>query len=126
MQKLENKILDYYNNIVMEKYDSALNLYKDGMYLLNSFIDYRNDQFIPDKGDEYLKETIHEIEEAFRNTNIVLDSIEKPNPRTLTLMNQLRKAVDAAMVKVNEQKSFVAKVLDTPKNYRKSLFYIKL
>jgi len=125
-QQLERDIQSYYTKHVSEKYDLSNNSFKDGIYLLNCFIDYRNDRFLPDKGDAYLKQMLANIEDKFKLSKEYLDSIEKPKPNTLLSMKYLYKSIESAMVNVAEQKVFLDKVLKTKKQYRKSLFYDKM
>ena len=126
IQQLEKKVENYYNNNIVVKYNLAQNYYKEGIYLLNSFIDYRNNQFSPDKGDSYLKQMLNNIEDSFNLSIEYLESIENPNQKTRSSMNHLNKSIEAAMINLNKQKTFLDKVLKTSKNYRKSLFYDKM
>jgi len=125
-QQLGKEIQNYYTDNVTNKYISAYNSYDEGIYLLNRFIDFRNNHFTPDKGDAYLKQMHVDIEDSFNLSTEYLDSIETPTPKTLALMNKLYKSIEAAMLNVNKQKVFLEKVLKTSKNYRKSLFYDKM
>lgn len=126
IQQLDAKIQTYYDNNFFDRYNLAKNSYNDGIYLLNRFIDYRNDHFFPDKGDSYLKQKLIDIEDAFKVSKEYLDSIENPDSDNLSLMNHLYRSIEATMINVHEQKLFLDKFLRTSKNYRKSLFYDKM
>jgi hypothetical protein len=123
---LENEIQTHYTNNVYKRYSSAKNDFNNGIYLLNRFIDFRNNHFYPDKGDAHLIEMIVEIEDAFGLSKENLDSIENPEPYTLSLMNHLYKSIEGATTNLDRQKVFLDKLLETNKNYRKSLFYDKM
>lgn len=124
--EIEYFIKSYYEQEVKMKYSFALKEYNNGIYLLNRFIDYRNDLFKPDKGDKYLIEMMDGIFTSFDLSKKHLDEIKTPDRTTKEKMDQLYKALQADMQNVNAQKKFLDKILSTSKNYRKSLFYDKM
>lgn len=126
VKDIENKMVQWQYNNVVSKYHDALLLYKEGIYTYNQFIDFRNKLFKPDKGDEYLIEMMDSMKTSFQSSLDCLKKIENANPSTLRLMNHLDKSIKAAMENVKVQDTFLKKVLSTPKNYRKSLFYKKM
>ncbi|MDE5420095.1 hypothetical protein L3049_19055 [Labilibaculum sp. DW002] len=124
--ELEKAIESCYKRDVTMKYNLALKAYKEGIFSLNRFIDFRNDLFKPDKGDEYLIEMMDDIFSSFDTAKRHLDKIRTPNKITKQKMDQLYSALKADMQNVNAQKKFLDKILSTSKNYRKSLFYDKM
>ncbi|WP_321309821.1 transglutaminase domain-containing protein [Marinifilum fragile] len=126
VKEIENKMEQWQYENVVSKYHEALNLYKEGIYTYNEFIDFRNKLFKPDKGDEYLIEMMDSMKTSFQSSLDSLKNIKNADPNTLRLMNHLRKFIKASMKNVKIQEAFLKKVLSTPKNYRKSLFYEKM
>jgi hypothetical protein len=119
IQNLQEKYKnDYYNRIV-EKYD-------EGIYLLNKFIDYRNNQFKPYIGDACLQQKLDSVETSFNQAIKYIETIKHPDQKIKTSLYNTRKSIEAALVNLNEQKKFLAKYLNTYINYRKSLFYDKM
>jgi hypothetical protein len=116
--------IEYYNNKrLVETYNFAVNLFNDGITLLNTFIDYRNKQFSPKKPDNEIKEMVDKSEESLNSSREKLKEIKNPDSNTAYSIIQLNKSIDEAMVNLNEQKAFLDKYLKTGKMFRKSLFY---
>lgn len=126
IQQLDKKIENYFYNNVKMKYDSASYFYNEAIYELNRFIDYRNKQFQPDKGDSYLIQMLDSVEQSFNLSLHYLNSIDKSYDVKKASIDHLYKSINAAMISFNEQKEFLDKILKTSKNYRKSLFYDKM
>jgi hypothetical protein len=116
--------IEYYENkLLVDKYNSAVNLYNDGINRLNRFIDYRNRQFTPMKQDHEIREMVILAEESFTQSIDKLKEIHNPDLNTKNSISQLHKSIDEAMINVNEQKAFLEKYFATGKLFRKSLFY---
>ncbi|WP_162845435.1 transglutaminase domain-containing protein [Labilibaculum antarcticum] len=111
---------------MINKYNSAYKAYNQGIFQLNRFIDFRNNQFSPEKGDKYLIQMMDSVFNSFELANKHLDEIKNPNMNIREKMDNLYKAIQADMQNVNTQKSFLDKILSTSKNYRKSLFYERM
>jgi len=123
IQQLDTQIANYYQENTYRKYDLALHAYKEGIYMLNRFIEHRNNQFLPNNGDLYLKQKLDDIENSFAESIDNLESIDKPNIKLERSIGQLYKSIDAIMKNVNEHSLFLDKFMKTPKKDRKSLFY---
>ena len=123
VQQLDKKIDNYFYNNVNIKYDSASYFYNDAIYKLNRFIDYRNKQFQPDRGDSYLIKMLDSVKQSFNLSLYYLDSIDRSYALKNALIDHLYKSINAALINYNEQAEFLDKILNTSKNYRKSLFY---
>jgi len=123
IQQLDTQIANYYQENTYRKYDLALHAYKEGIYMLNRFIEHKNNQFLPNSGDLYLKQKLDDIENSFAESIDNLESIDKPNIKLERSIGQLYKSIDAIMKNVNEHSLFLDKFMKTPKKDRKSLFY---
>jgi hypothetical protein len=116
--------IEYYNNKrLVETYNSAVNSYNEGINLLNRFIDYRNKQFTPKKPDNEIREMVDSAEKSFIGSRNKLKELSDPDPVTASSIIQLNRALDEAMLNLNEQKAFLDKYFSTGKMFRKSLFY---
>ena len=123
IQQLDAQITNYYLENSYRKYDLALHVYKEGIYMLNRFIEHRNDYFLPNNGDLYLKQKLDDIENSFAESMVNLESIDKPNLKLERSIGQLYKSIYAIMENVNEHRLFLDKFMKTPKKDRMSLFY---
>ena len=116
--------IEYYNNkLLVETYNSAVNLCNEGINQLNSFIEYRNKQFTPKKSDKEIQQMVDLIEQTLNNSREKLNEIKKPDSNIANSMIQLNKSIDEATRNLNEQKAFLDKYFKTGKMFRKSLFY---
>lgn len=107
----------------IDKYNTAVNSYNNGIDQLNRFISYRNKQFTPEKPDSEIRQMVDTAEyflaDALRNLGEVTD----PHPEVAKTMTQLNKQIHNAMATLNEQKAFLEKYFTTDKMLRKTLFY---
>lgn len=122
-QQLKENIKNYYYNAVVEKYNLAMNTYKEGIYLLNRFLDYRNNHFTPYKEDSCIKLMLDSVENSFNLSKEYLGTITNPSQETQASMNYLLKSIESTLIKLNEQKYFVEKYINTDTGYREKLFY---
>ena len=82
----DKREIEYYTNkMLVETYNSAINLYNEGINQLNIFIDYRNKQFTPKKPDNEIKEMIDNAEKSFLDSRNKLKEINNPDPTTANL-----------------------------------------
>lgn len=123
IQHLDTQIASYYDKNTYGKYEIALHAYKEGIYMLNRFIEHRNNHFLPNNGDLYLKQKIEDIENSFTESIVNLESIDKPNLKLERSISQLYKSINAIMINVNKQSLFLDKFIKTPKTERRALFY---
>lgn len=126
LQQYKNEIESIYYNKVISKYDSAVYAYKESVYLFNQFIDSRNNQFKPDKSDLEIKQNIDSVEKSLVAAKRYIDKIKNPNPKMSSSVEHLYKSIELLNINIEEQKKFLEKYFNTPKNYRKSLFYEKM
>ena len=120
-----NKLeIEYYKNkMSVEKYNSAVNIYNEGVNQLNRFIDYRNKQFTPAKPDNEIRQMVESAELSFTVAREVLHEIISPDANIAASIVQLNTAIDEAMFNLDEQNTFLDKYFSTGKMFRKSLFY---
>ncbi len=123
VQQLDNQIESYYHENTVGKYNSALYTYKEGIYLLNRFIEHRNNQFLPNNGDAELRQNLDSIQNSFQVSMNHLESIDNPKVELELSINQLIRSIKATTKEVNEHSLFLEKYMKTEKKARKSLFY---
>jgi uncharacterized membrane-anchored protein YhcB (DUF1043 family) len=116
--QLENNMIEiesYKHQIVVEYYNSAANLYNDGVKFLNDFITYRNNQFIPQKSENEIKLMIDNAENALSDAQNELQKISTTDKNLLQMMKQLRSYIKDATVRIKEQKAFINNYFNTKK-----------
>jgi len=113
----------YWEKQTVEMFNSAVNLYNEGINELNEFIVYRNKRFLPGKTDNEIKNMVDEAEFLLINSQRRLKEIRSPDSKTADLIEQFRKSVGEALRILNEQKIFVNKYLKSEETLRNSLFY---
>jgi hypothetical protein len=116
--------IEYYNNkMIVERFNSATNMYNEGIGQLNAFINYRNNLFNPKRTDSEIKQMVEEVEISFKNSFDKLKEIKSNDPNIATSVMQLNKSIEEARLNLDEQKVFLDKYFSTGKVFRKSLFY---
>ncbi len=128
------RIKDNYNYVKMNleiiNQDNALDLYNSAMAdlndattVLNNFIQYRNNQFTPEKPDEELQLMLGDLGNKIDSSIKKLDGVDK-SPATLTLGTEpVRERLNILTQKIKVQKTFLQQYLSTSKPERKKLFY---
>jgi transglutaminase/protease-like cytokinesis protein 3 len=116
--------IEYLNNtITLEKYNTAVNAYNEGVTGLNNFIRYRNSQFNPKKSDEDITLMISNPESSLNTAQQNLNEIKSASSNLASAILDLQKKIDEAMSNLKEQKAFLKKYLNTNKIGRKFFFY---
>lgn len=123
LQHNKREIEYYNNNMIVAKFNTATNIYNEGIGQLNDFINYRNKQFIPIQPDSVIKRMVAVAEISLKNSREKLYEIKSTDPNLSVSMMQLNKSIDEANLNLNEQKAFLDKYFSTGKLFRKSLFY---
>ena len=107
----------------LEKLTEAQYTYEDGVFMLNDFINYRNNFFKPYESDLALKKKIGVIIAQLENASEQLGEPEDfPEGLNYTAAN-IERGIELAFVNVRELKAFVKEYLETPEKDREELFY---
>jgi len=117
------QIVSMKNGLFVEKYNSAVNYFNEGVSSLNSFINYRNNMFSPKKPDVEIQQMVDSTDFLFNASINTLKQIQNPNATTVLSIEKMNKSIDVAMSNLNAQKDFLKKYLKTSKIFRKTLFY---
>jgi transglutaminase/protease-like cytokinesis protein 3 len=123
LQDKKREVEYYHNKAAVETYNSAASTFNEGVNQLNRFITYRNNQFKPPLPDSSIQQMVDTTESSFNLSRQRLSEIKNPDANMLVAINQLTKAIDEAMINVNEQKTFLQKYIKTSILFRKTLFY---
>lgn len=107
----------------LDLYNSAMADLNDATTILNNFIEYRNNQFTPEKADTELQTLLTETDGKIDSSLKKLDEVDK-SQATLTLGTEpVRERLGTLAKKIQEQKKFLKEYLATPNPDRKKLFY---
>ena len=130
----DSRIKDNYNYVKMhveminqdhdvDLYNSAMADLNDATTILNNFIQYRNNQFTPEKADIELQALLAGTDSKIDSSVKKLDEVDK-SQATLTLGTEpVRERLTALTKKIEDQKNFLKEYLATPIADRKKLFY---
>jgi Transglutaminase-like superfamily. len=110
--------------------DKDVNLYNSSVADLNeaksaynNFVQYYNKQFTPSITDKALEALLEGIDTKLSNAHKKLDEIARSEATFTFSTDELRKALNALAVKVQEQEDFLKLYLNTATAKRQSLFY---
>lgn len=96
-------------------YNAAVADYNDALAILNAFINYRNNQFIPAKADEEIQAGFGDIEKKITAARLKLNEVNL-SKAVLTLNTApLEKVIDDLTKKVKDQQAFLKEYLSTAK-----------
>lgn len=108
---------------IIDHYNEAVDAYNEGIYGLNKFINYRNQQFVPKKTEAEIRQMIEQVDHSLQVAKTKLKSLENPESILGNATTDLDKAIDQAIREKGVHKAFVDKYFSTKKMFRKSLFY---
>lgn len=111
----QDKDVDLYNSSVADLNDAAT--------ILNNFIQYRNNQFTPEKTDAELQTLLNGIDDKLLSSLKKLDEIDKSQATFTIGTHVVRDRINTLMSHIKEQKDFVQRYTSTAKPDRQSLFY---
>lgn len=123
LQNIAREIEYYRNQKITDDYNAAVYFYNDGINKLNRFIDYRNNQFTPQKSEIEIRDMVISAENSLTNSLNELQKITTSDINTINLINQLKISINEALKQSYEQIEFINKYFTTNKMFRKSLFY---
>ncbi|MFV8345137.1 transglutaminase domain-containing protein [Flavobacterium sp. ZB4P13] len=103
----QNKMNDDFNYIV--------NLYNEGIYELNGFVNFRYDRFKPNVPDEELKKMIVEPKNKLLKTQKLLSDLVTIPENSLPSINSIRKGLLEMIKLAEEQEVYMEKYLSKPK-----------
>lgn len=123
LQHLKLEIERDRQNKIVNLYNSAVATYNEGINYLNDFIDFRNKQFTPHKSDNEIQQMLNDVDNILEAATKNLEQITDADTSTESLIKQLSKAIDAAVVQTKEQQDWLKQYLSKNKTGRKSMFY---
>jgi hypothetical protein len=118
----EIEIESYKNQNIVDEYNAVVYLFNEGVNKLNRFIDYRNNQFIPEKTETEIRDMVESAEKLFLTSQNKLQHLISTDKNTADSINRLKTSIIDVMIQTQEQKKFIDKYFSTAKIFRKSLF----
>ena len=104
-------------------YDSAVANLNGAMNIYNTFIQYRNKQFIPLIPDKNLSKLLAGIEAKLLNAFKQLEEINRTEATFTFSTEVVRDKINALSKRVQEQEQFIKHYINTPAANRQTLFY---
>ncbi len=117
----QNKEVEEQNRKV-EMINTASSKYNRAIYYINEFIDYRNKQFKPEKGDADIQAMLDAAAGKVKESNDLLAQIQQPPSNVATLMEDLKKGITDLSKVIGEQQEWLTKYFSKGKMGRKSMF----
>lgn len=115
--------IEYYKQkIIVEEFNSIVNLYNEGINEFNEFIKYKNKQFKPIISDEDIRIMIDSPLDKLLNCQELLNNLGEVDKNNLQNVNAIRRALVETIKQVDEQEMFVTRYLSKSNMVRKSMF----
>jgi hypothetical protein len=111
LRVLKGEIEYYRDSTNADKYDTAVNLYNEGIKRLNRFIGYRNKQYKPEMDSARIIEMLDSTEYLFNASDKKLGEIKEPNLNAIGPVIELSNAIGASLKVLNEQRAAVSQYL---------------
>ncbi|MEN8194457.1 MAG: transglutaminase domain-containing protein, partial [Bacteroidota bacterium] len=104
LNDLEFNIETHYTRVTQEIYDSAFTTYNNGIYLYNNYIDYKNNQYLPYRSDDELRQMLDDVENTFNQSLSYLNKIDSSTSRMKDIVMQLKRTLNTEIIELNAQK----------------------
>ncbi len=117
---LQSKIIYHYQKKNEKNYYSALTNYNDGLHLLNEYIGYKNEYYLPFRSDSEIRLMIDEIEKILNVSLTHLNQMDETSSID-RLKQQLQRSVEKAITDLNKHREKLEQYLKIAKDYRESL-----
>jgi tetratricopeptide (TPR) repeat protein len=115
--------IEYYKQkIIVEEFNSIVNLYNEGINEFNEFIKYKNKQFKPIISDEDIRIMIDSPLDKLLNCQELLNNLGEVDKNNLQNVNAIRRALVETIKQVDEQELFVTRYLSKSNMVRKAMF----
>ena len=112
-------------NKTVNLYNSAGADYNEAVNNLNTFIDYRNHQFLPEKTDADIQAVLDSVDTKLKASSEKLNLIENADANTALLISQLLKASHELKSHLAEQQDWLNIYFSKSKAKRKAMFFNK-
>jgi hypothetical protein len=123
---VRQEIEAYSQNKTANSYNTASKEFNDAINLFNTFIDYRNKQFIPKKTDAEIQRMLDASILKMNSTKKHLAEIDNPNENVLVLISSLNKSIVDSEQRIKEQQDFLTAYFAKSDEGRKMMFYKKM
>jgi transglutaminase/protease-like cytokinesis protein 3 len=123
LQYLKLEIENYKQTKNVNFYNAAIVDYNQVIEILNSFISYRNNQFIPKKTDAEIQDLIDDADNKLKDSKSKLGQILNSDENATLMINQLSKSIEVVSTQISEQQNWLKLYFSKSKLGRKSMFY---
>jgi len=103
--KLEIELI--YQDNDMANYNAAVNDYNVAIAILNNFLKYRNDQFLPAKTEEEVQQMFSNITSKIKSANARLNTINQSKATLFLDTGDVQKKLDDLVINVQQQQIFL-------------------
>lgn len=112
----------YQDSVEVTNYNTASKNYNDAVTEYNEFIHFRNNQFLPKKEDNEIRQMIDVADKHLAAARAKLDALLQPSAKVAGLKESLGRSIDEIQKLVDEQKDFVSRYLGKSKVGRALMF----
>ncbi|WP_343704532.1 transglutaminase domain-containing protein [Chitinophaga sp.] len=122
LQQMRRAIDIEMQNRVVHLYNTASVNYNNAVNSFNTFIDYRNKQFKPEKTDPQIQAMLDESADELKNASLKLARIKNPDANTASLITGFNKQIGDLSARIDEQQEWLKKYFSKGKAGRRSMF----
>ena len=123
LQHLKLEIENDRQTKIVNLYNTALIDFNNGIDGFNTFINYRNKHFVPNKPDSEIQTMIDVVSDKLKEAKNKLGQISNVDSNTTIIIRQLTKSIDDASSHLKEQQDWLKIYFSKGKAGRKSMFY---
>ncbi|MFI5141561.1 MAG: transglutaminase domain-containing protein [Bacteroidia bacterium] len=125
LSNLKREVAYIQEKSTVNAYNAAAANYNDASVLFNQYINYKNNQFSPQKPDAQIIKMIDTTANLLNTSSNKLLEIKTPVQNVTSNINSLQKLINELKARLDEETKFVNTYVATQKNKRKALFYKK-
>lgn len=114
---LKSEIENYRNITMTDQYNLAVNLFNKSVIKLNQFIEYGNNQFLPETDSNYIHQMLDSSEYYLSASEKSLSAIINPSEQLIVSIIQLSKYINDTRKVVNDQRFNLRKFLSFRKKF---------
>jgi hypothetical protein len=112
--------------IVYEQFNSAVNHYNLSVSLFGDYLNYFNRQFTPIMSDSAIWEMVDICDKELQKSRSLLTGLKDPDENLENSISALTESMLDMQTKIQEQKNWLKKYLETPIKNRSRLFKIQI
>ena len=126
LREIKQQIETLRHNELVAIYNSAVSDCNEGINSLNTFINFRNNQFTPQKNDLEIRSMIDIAFELLNRSKLKIDQIKSNDSEMSFLVQSLRRNIEDTLSQLKEQQNWLSEYLKKGKLGRKAMFVGKV